>query len=67
MLDAIGLAIGSVMVIGLALIALAWKVACFIAPFALIWLVVKQVKKDNNGKKTNWKCFSIIDDDDERK
>ena len=36
--------IAEAMLIGYGLIFILWKVACFIAPFAIIWLVIKHTK-----------------------
>lgn len=38
-----------VIFIGYGIVRQLWKVACFIAPFAIIWFVVKQTK--NNKPK----------------
>lgn len=40
--------IAEALLVGYGLIYMLWKVACFIAPFAIIWLVIKHIKK--NGK-----------------
>lgn len=44
LLEQLEWSLGMAMVYGYGLILILWKIACFIAPFAIIWLVIKHMK-----------------------